>query len=67
MKEMDMCAHNMTWKSTDEVLSGGVGGKERDRKKGQKFSLIFYTSVHEKKIFLSHDIYDQGETFFFKT
>ena len=69
MKEMSMCAHEVTWKSSyTKVLSGsmrgGWGGKDRDRKKGQRFSLIFYTSAYEKK--LSHDIYDQGETFLFK-
>lgn len=51
MKEMSMCAHKVTSKSSyTKVLSGSVrrGGKDRDRKKGQRFSLLFYTSAYEK-------------------
>ena len=56
MKEMSMCAHKVTSKSSyTKVLSGSVRwgsgggvGKDRDRKKGQRFSLLFYTSAYEK-------------------
>ena len=53
---MSMCAHKVTSKSSyTKVLSGSVRwgsgggvGKDRDRKKGQRFSLLFYTSAYEK-------------------
>lgn len=68
MKEMSMCAHEVTWKSSyTKVLSGsmrGGRGEGQGQEKGTKILTYFlYFPAYEK---LSHDIYDQVETSLFK-
>lgn len=53
MKEMSMCAHEVTWKSSyTKVLSGsmrGVGGGRTGTGKRDKDSHLFFILLHMKK------------------